>query len=108
MTQSNIVISFQSRSVSFVQFSQFEFLFCQDNIWFTRLFFIMQSKSESVDKKKLSDHNLGFSVFPFDLAHVITTGQFVMNICNYVKLTNKYTIENSKQSNKKKNNPLHY
>jgi hypothetical protein len=53
----------------------------------------MQSVSESIGEKKFSDQHLGFGVFPFNAAHIVTAGFWIVNICHNVKVYKSFFMQ---------------
>ena len=50
----------------------------------------MQSTLTGVGKQKLPDQYLGFCILPLDLAHIVTSGRFVVNISHNPKIIKRW------------------
>ena len=62
------------------------FVFWQNNIRFARQFFVIQSVSKTICEKEFPNQKLWLGVLAFDLAHVVASGLFVVNITHATKV----------------------
>jgi len=54
----------------------------------------MQPVPESVGKQKFPHQHLGFCILPFDPAHIIASGCFVVDIGHHPKIIDLYQLSN--------------
>ena len=62
------------------------FVFGQNNIGFARQFFVIEFVTKTICEKKFPNQKFWLGVLAFDLAHVVTSGLFVVNITHATKV----------------------